>query len=120
MAAIPRELVRIGLSLDEALAGHGPVLPALDARQDGWFVTSLPDAAAIAAPGIGYVRQRYRRYYVDLAAGEVAWRAGLSGQARSGMKRKAKKLAAANGGALDIRRYRTPAEMAAFHPLARA
>ncbi|PWQ83807.1 GNAT family N-acetyltransferase, partial [Stenotrophomonas maltophilia] len=71
LAAIPRELVRIGLSLDEALAGHGPVLPALDARQDGWFVTSLPDAAAIAAPGIGYVRQRYRRYYVDLAAGEA-------------------------------------------------
>ncbi|WP_288457569.1 GNAT family N-acetyltransferase [uncultured Sphingomonas sp.] len=120
LASIPRDLVRIGLSLDEALAGHAPVLPALAAHQDGWFVTSLPDGAVIAAPGISHVRQRYHRYYVDLTAGEAAWRAGLSGQARSGMKRKAKKLAAANGGALDIRRYRTPADMAAFHPLARA
>lgn len=120
LASIPRDLVRVALSLDDALADRAPPLPALGTGQDGYLVTSLPQDAALAWPGIVFERQRYTRYYVDLAAGEAAWRAGLSGQVRSGLKRKAKKLAAAGGGALDIRRYRTAEEMAAFHPLARA
>ncbi|MEH3047414.1 GNAT family N-acetyltransferase [Sphingomonas adhaesiva] len=119
LATIPRRLVRVGLSLDEALAGGAPVLPALDGA-DGWHVTSLPAAVALEAPGLAWVRQRYMRYYVDLAAGEAAWRAGLSAATRATMKRKAKRLAAAGGGRIDIRRYRTADEMAAFHPPARA
>jgi CelD/BcsL family acetyltransferase involved in cellulose biosynthesis len=120
LAAIPRELVRVALSLDEALAGGAPALPPLAARDDGYLVTSLPDGAVLDWRGVTFVRQRYTRHFVDLAGGEAAWRAGLSGQVRSTMKRKAKKLAAANGGVLDVRRFRSAADMAAFHPLARA
>ena len=118
LATIPRRLRRVALSLDQALAGTVPALPPL-AGEHGYLLTSLPEAAAPDWRGLAFVRQRYDRHYVDLAAGEAAWRAGLSAQARSIMKRKAKKLAAANGGTLDIRRYREPAELAAFHPLAR-
>lgn len=119
LATIPRRLVRVGLSLDAALTGRTPVLPDLEGA-DGWFVTSLPEGVALDAPGLAWVRQRYTRYYLDLAAGETAWRAGLSASTRQAMNRKARKLAAANGGVLDIRRYRTPDDAAAFHPLARA
>ena len=119
LATIPRRLRRIGLSLDDALAATAPALPPLRARDDGYLLTSLPDAVTPDWRGVSFVRQRYVRYYVDLAAGEAAWLDGLSGQTRSGLKRKAKKLAAANGGVLDVRRYRTAAEMADFHPVAR-
>ncbi|WP_235532792.1 GNAT family N-acetyltransferase, partial [Sphingomonas sp. Leaf412] len=120
LATIPRRLRRVGLTLEQAVSGAAPALPALDAADDGYVVTSLPDHVAIPWQGLAFVRQRYVRYFVQLSAGEAAWRAGLSGQARSGLKRKAKKLAAANGDVLDVRRYRTAAELAVFHPLARA
>ena len=111
--------MRVAWSLEQVLAARGPVLPALADADDGYLVTSLPEQVALAARGLRFVRQRYVRYYVDLAGGREAWAAGLSGQARSGLKRKAKKLAAANGGVLDVRRYRSAEEMAVFHPLAR-
>lgn len=123
LAAIPRRLVRMPYALDDVLASAEPALPPLDERAHGYLVTSLPEALlpALARRGmIAFVRQRYARYFVDLAAGEGAWRASLSGQMRSTLKRKAKKLAQANGGALDIRAYRNPDAIAAFHPLARA
>lgn len=119
LVSFPRALVRVGLSLDEALSGAVPALPPLGDHDDGYLVTSLPDGVALAWGGVCFERQRYVRHYVDLAAGEAAWRAGLSGQARSTLKRKAKKLAEAGGGRLDVRRFRTAAEMAAFHPVAR-
>lgn len=120
LATIPREIVRVPLSLADALAGEAPVLPPLPAQADGYLVTSLPEHVAPAWNGVTFVRQHYERHYVDLAAGEATWRDGLSGQTRSTLKRKAKKLAEASGGTLDIRRYRTPDELAAAHPLARA
>ena len=120
LVTFPRALRRVAWSLEQALAAQGPALPMLDAEDDGYLVTSVPDVVPIDAAGLRYVRQRYVRYYVDLARGREAWLAELSGQARSGLKRKAKKLAAANGGSLDVRRYRTADDMAEFHPLARA
>ncbi len=120
IAAIPRQLVRVGLSLEQALAGVMPALPPLAAGDDGYLVTSLAESVAVDWRGVRFERQNYTRYYVDLAAGEGAWRAQLSGQTRSTLKRKAKKLAAAGGGTLDVRRYRTAAELADFHPIARA
>lgn len=120
LAEIPRRLRRIALSLDQALAGTPPLLLPLDADDDGYLVTSLPAGAALPWRGVAFARQHYTRYYVDLAAGEDAWRAGLSGQARATLKRKTRKLAEANGGRLDVRSYRAPAELAIFHPLARA
>lgn len=116
----PRRLRRVAMSLDQALAAETPTLAPLEEAEDGYLLTSLPDSITPKWAGIKFVRQRYVRYFVDLHRGEAAWLAGLSGNARMTMKRKARKLAAANGGMLDIRRYRTPAELAEFHPLARA
>lgn len=119
IASIPRRLLRVGLSLDDALAGTLPSLPPLGDHH-GYLVTSLPAATAPSWAGLQFERQRYTRYFVDLAAGEAAWRAGLSGQTRSALKRKAKKAAAASGGSVDVRRFRSPEELAVFHPVARA
>lgn len=119
LATIPRTIVRVPLSLADALGGATPVLPPLSAQADGYLVTSLPESVVPAWNGVTFVRQRYDRHYLDLAAGEAAWRQRLSGQTRSTLKRKAKKLAEASGGALEVRRYRTSDELAAAHPLAR-
>ncbi|WP_031394306.1 GNAT family N-acetyltransferase [Sphingomonas sp. STIS6.2] len=123
LATIPRRLVRVALSLDDVLAGDVPILPALATQADGYVITSLPADRVDVLDTHGLltvVRQRYVRYHADLRIGEAAWLAMLSGSARSGLKRKTKRLAALSGGALDIRGYSTPAEIAVFHPLARA
>ncbi|SEL36586.1 Acetyltransferase (GNAT) domain-containing protein [Sphingomonas palmae] len=120
LVSFPRRLVRVAWSLEQVLAGTRPALPLLAQADDGYLVTSVPHTVQLEADGLRFVRQRYTRYYVNLAGGREAWLTALSGQARSGLKRKAKKLAAANGGMLDVRGYRFPEEMAAFHPLARA
>lgn len=120
IATIPRHLRRVGMSLDAALSGQLPELPPITAAEDGYVVTSLPQQLSPQWRGLTFERQRYTRYYVDLGAGEAAWRATLSGQTRSTMKRKTKKLAAASGGVLDVRRFRTAEELARFHPIARA
>lgn len=122
VAAIPRRLIRVARSLDDVLRGSLPVLASLPADADGYLVTSLPADLVGALDVRGmllFVRQRYVRYHADLRIGEDAWLATLSGSARSGLKRKTKRLAAASGGTIDIRRYATPAELAVFHPLAR-
>ncbi len=123
LATISKRLIRVPFSLDAVLAATPPNLPSLPNDADGYLVTSLPETmlASLDDKGLlAFVRQRYSRYHIDLAAGEPAWLAGLSGSARSGIKRKAKKLATANGGTLDIRRYHGAEAFGAFHPLARA
>ena len=117
--SVRRRLVRLPLSLDDALGGAVPILPPLR-EADGYVVTSLPAESlaqlSAAHPGLlPIVRQRYTRYYVDLSAGFDAWWAGLSGNARSGLKRKAKRLAP-----LDVRAYRSADELLEFHRIARA
>lgn len=119
LATLPRRLRRVSMTLEDALAGAAPALPSLAPGDHGYLLTSLSNTAAIEWPHLRHLRQRYVRHFVDLAAGEAAWRAALSGQARSGLRRKARRLAAADGGTLDVRRYRTPAELAVFQPLAR-
>ncbi len=120
LATIPRRLVRVGLSLDDVLSGQPPSLPPLPADAHGYLVTSLPESLLRADDVLTTtVRQHYSRYHADLTIGFDAWFATLSANTRSGLKRKAKRLAQASGGALDIRRYRTPDELSAFHPLAR-
>lgn len=123
LATIWKRLIRVPFSLDAVLAATCPTLPPLPGRADGYLVTSLPETllADLEDHGLlAFIRQHYTRYHVDLSAGEAAWLAGLSGSARSGIKRKAKKLASANGGALDIRSYHGAEAFARFHPLARA
>lgn len=120
--AVERRLVRVALSLDDALAARVPTLPPLDPDADGYAMTSLPVAQlrAVASGGlIAFVRQRYQRYFIDLTTGFEAYLAGLSANTRSGIKRKARKLAQASGGSLDVRRFGSPAEIEAFHAVAR-
>lgn len=124
LASIRRDLVRVPLDLDAAIAGRSPVLPVLDRAADGYLVTSLPevqrDAVVTAASGmIAFVRQRYTRRYADLTVGLDAYLAQLSANTRSAIKRKGKKVAQASGGQLDVRRYATPAQLADFHAVAR-
>lgn len=124
LASIRRDLVRVPLSLDDALDGHLPHLPPLDPAADGYLVTSLPerqcDALASAAGGmLAFVRQRYVRRYADLTTGFDAYLTQLSGNTRSAIKRKGKKVAQASGGQLDVRRYATPEQLAEFHGIAR-
>jgi CelD/BcsL family acetyltransferase involved in cellulose biosynthesis len=122
--SLDRRLERVPLSLADVLE-PGPIrLPRLGADADGILVTSLAEdrIAAVTAQANGltaFVRQRYTRYYADLTGGFDAYLAGMSAGTRSGLKRKAKKLTAISGGTLDVRTYRTPDELAAFHPVAR-
>ncbi len=124
LMAVQRQLVRVPLSLDEALAGRLPVLPPLERAAHGYAITSLPadrrDPMAYAGGGmIAFVRQHYTRHYIDLTGGFDAYMAGLSANTRSAMRRKTRKAADFSGGTLDIRRFRTPAEIAEFHDIAR-
>ena len=119
-----RRLVRRGLTLAEALAGQAPSLPPLGAGDDGYLLTALP-AGLVAGlarnhPRLRpFVRQRYARSYADLSLGFEAWLGTLSARSRSTLKRKARRLAERSGGALDLRHYRSPEEMASFHRDAR-
>jgi hypothetical protein len=122
---VPRSLVRVPLTLAEARSGISPVLPPIDGAADGYLVTSVPEAEMaelVAGSGamLPFVRQRYTRYFLDFAGDYDSWFAGLSSNARQGLRRKAKKIAATSGGVLDVRRFRTAEELVAFHPVARA
>ncbi|HEX4693297.1 GNAT family N-acetyltransferase [Sphingomonas sp.] len=125
LASIRRDLVRVPLSLDDALAGQLPELPPLDSHADGYLVTSLPERqraplAWATAGMIAFTRQLYTRRYADLTTGFDSYCERLSGNTRSAIKRKAKKVAAASGGTLDVRRFSTPEQFAEFHPIARS
>lgn len=124
LMAVQRQLVRVSLSLDEAMEGRLPVLPPIDRNAHGYAITSLPadrrDAMAFAGGGmIAFVRQHYTRHYIDLTIGFDAYQAHLSSNTRSAMKRKARKVAEVSGGTLDVRRFRTPDDMTTFHDIAR-
>ena len=124
LVSIQRQLVRVSLTLDEALEGRLPALPTLDRAAHGYQITSLPedriDAMTFAGGDmITFVRQRYTRRYTDLTVGFDAYLDAMSSNARSSLKRKSKKVATVSGGQLDIRRFRTPNEMTVFHDVAR-
>lgn len=119
-----RRLVRRRLSLDEAMNGGLPALPALAAGEHGYLIAALP--ADLAAPLIArvpglkvFVRQRYRRSYARLDGDFEAYLGGFSAKSRSTCRRKLRKLAERSGGALDVRCYRSEAEIDEFHALAR-
>lgn len=119
LAAIPRRMVRVVWSLDEVLARRPRSLPPLG-EADGYLLTSAPEDMLATIPTKGFVahvRQRYVRRHADLTIGHAAWLAALSANARSALRRKTKRLA--QRGVLDVRAYRTPAEIVRFHALAR-
>jgi hypothetical protein len=124
LMAVQRALVRVPLTLDDARGAALPVLSPLARDAHGYAITSLPEALCaplVAASGgmLPFVRQRYTRYFVDFGVGFDGWWNGLSSNARQGLRRKAKKIAAQSGGDLDVRQYSTPEELEAFHDIAR-
>ncbi len=120
-----RRLSRVALTLGQALEGGPPDLPPLAPDSDGYLVQSLP-AAALDPLGrrhprfLFFIRQRYRRYHVALDRGFEAYLAGFSASSRSTLRRKVRRLIERCGGELDIRLYRSPAEVEEFHRHARA
>lgn len=124
LMAVQRSLVRVPLSLDQAREGRLPVLPPLERDAHGYSVTSLPEdrqAAMVYASGgmLPFVRQRYTRYWADLGGSFDDWFAGLSSNTRQQLRRKAKKIAQESGGDLDVRHFRSPEELEAFHDVGR-
>ena len=125
VAHIRRRLVRVPLTLEQALQGKAPEPSPLPDDADGYLLTSLP--ASLQAdvershPRLKpFVRQRYARSYASLEGGFEAYLGRYSSKTRSTLKRKLRKLADANGGALDVRTYSAPDEIEPFHRLARS
>ncbi|WP_448663544.1 GNAT family N-acetyltransferase [Sphingomonas sp. CJ20] len=124
LMAIQRSLLRVPLSLKDARSGAVPVLPPLPRAAHGYAITSLPEAlldGVVAASDamLPFIRQRYTRYYLDFTGSFDGWFAGLSSNARQNLRRKAKKITQESGGTLDVRRFAAPAELEAFHDVAR-
>ena len=119
-----RRLVRRGLSLEEALGGGLPALRALGDGEQGDLVNALPAARidALAARHAGlkpFVRQRYRRSYARLGQEFETYLAGFSAKSRSTCRRKLRKFAEASSGTIDLRCYRSEAEIGEFYEAAR-
>jgi hypothetical protein len=110
----------VPLSLGDALRGVLPQLPPLAREAPGYALTSLPETmveGAVAASGkmLPFIRRHAVRRYVDLGIGFDAWFAALARQLRDELRGKARRIAGECGGDLDVRSFRTPAEIAAFH-----
>ena len=124
MLSVRRMLVRIGLSLDGAMADRDIELPPLSSTADGYFVMSLSEnqLATLVSRHTDFavlVRQRYARRFADLSGDFDEYLARFSAKSRSTLRRKVRKFAKITGGHLDFRTYRTPEEIAEFHRLAR-
>jgi len=124
VARVHRRLVRTTVPLEQAIAGKSLTLAGLPPQADGYYLRAVPEGQ-VASLGGGsgmraFVRQRYPHHYADLGLGYEAYLATFSAKTRSSLKRKARKLADRSGGTLDVRVYRTPAELAEFFADARA
>src|SRR5690606_2614194 len=112
------------VSLEQAIAGEALTLAGLPPQADGYYLRAVPEGQVASLGGDSgmraFVRQSYPHHYADLGLGYEAYLASFSVKTRSSLKRKLRKLAEHSGGALDVRVYRTPAEMADFFADARA
>lgn len=120
-----RRLIRHGVSLADALGERPTKLPSLADGDDGYRINALPaealPALVAAHPDLKpFVRQRYARRYARLDQDFDSYLAGFSARSRSTAKRKLKRFAECAGGAIDVRCYRTEAEIASFYAAARA
>lgn len=124
LACVHRRLVRVTMPLAQAISGEALTLPGLPPRADGYYLRAVPETQADRvgqASGMrAFVRQTYPRHYADLGLGWNTYLATFSAKTRSSLKRKARKLAEHSGGALDLRAYRSPDEIADFYREARA
>lgn len=124
LGRVHRQLVRVTVPLEQAIVGAPLTLPGLPAQADGYYLRAVPAnqvSALEATSGMRvFVRQGYPHHYADLGLGYENYLAAFSAKTRSSLKRKARKLAERSGGTLDVRVYRSPAEIAEFHADARA
>lgn len=125
VGSVRRRLVRVPLSLADAVAGDAPDLPTLPPGAHGYLVTSLPEGQLEPLlrvhPGLRpFVRQRYRRSFVALDRDFETYLAGFSGKTRSTLLRKLRRFTERSGGSIDLRAYRAASEVEEFHRNARA
>lgn len=124
LLTVRRRLVRHACTLAEVLAAEAPRLPPLVEADHGYVLNSLPialaDAMAAQAGGLRIVhRQHYVRRHADLTGGFDAYMAAFPSKSRSTLLRKVRRFADACGGTIDVRAYRTPAELDVFADLTR-
>jgi CelD/BcsL family acetyltransferase involved in cellulose biosynthesis len=115
-----RRLVKVSVPLEAALSSTLPDLPPLERQDDGYLIKALaadrlPQVAAARPELKPFVRQLYRRSYVRLDQDFDAYLAAFPGKRRSTLLRKVRRLEKVAGGALDIRSYRSEAEIETFH-----
>lgn len=115
-------LSELSISLDQAFAAEAPVLPRLPAGADGYLLRAVPEIVGLRRDRRlrAFVRQRYVRHYARIDQPFDVYIAGLSGNSRSSLRRKVRRLTEHCGGALDIRLYRRPEEVDEFYTHARA
>lgn len=123
LGSIRRELVRVSVDLDDALAERLPELPALPHDAHGYLVTSLAEArradlTRTSGASIAHVRQRYVRYHADLTLGYDAYLATLSAGTRAQLRRKTRRVEAVSG-PLRVDRFAAADDIERFHAVAR-
>jgi CelD/BcsL family acetyltransferase involved in cellulose biosynthesis len=116
---VSRPMRAISYSLEHLIDQTEPQFPATEADQHGYRILSAPlcKYADIVGRHPGYIAgglQRYRRYYIDMSASYDGYLSRFSSKTRSTFNRKKRKLAEYSGGNLDIREFRTPAELEEF------
>lgn len=119
IARARRALVPLSYGLDTILAGRSLPPAPLPPGADGYRLQSAPAAMlehlASEYPGlVASQPQIYARHYIDMALGHQGYLAQFSSKTRATLKRKMRKLADAGGGALDIRSYHRPEQLAGF------
>jgi len=122
-----RDVVSLGWTLSDILAGRSVLRPVLPPNADGYRFQSIPASmlpSVVSDPGfIASEPQLYPRHYIDMSVGYEGYLANFSSKTRATLARKNRKLAAANGGTLDIRAFHRPEDLPAFFaealPLAR-
>lgn len=116
---VSRNLVAVGYGLDAILGGVRTAPPSLPVDAHGVRLQSVPaDALGTVSrdfPGlIASAPQVYARHYIDMLPGFDAYMAQFSSKTRATLKRKARKLADAGGGTLDVRSFHRPEQLEAF------
>lgn len=125
--SVKREVVPVGWTLSDILAGRSVARPDLPRGADGYRFQSIPASmlpSVINDPDlIASTPQVYPRHYIDMSAGYDCYLAQFSSKTRATLSRKTRKMEEASGGTLDIRTFHGPEDLPAFFadalPLAR-
>jgi CelD/BcsL family acetyltransferase involved in cellulose biosynthesis len=120
---VARQVIPVVWTLEDLIEQPTSTVPACG-EADGYQLSSPPAAAVgeILSQHPGWLigaRSDFARHYICLDGGFENYLAQFSSKTRSTLRRKSRKFADADGGTLDVRSYRTPAELAEFMRLVR-